>query len=92
MGSLPAAEYSARREIFRATFRTSIGGLAQLAERVLSMHEVLGSIPKFSTPNSQFSLRYSVGGYHGSLSRFQPGFESQYRNSDFVAERSKALC
>ena len=25
------------------------GGLAQLAERVLSMHEVLGSIPKFST-------------------------------------------
>jgi hypothetical protein len=24
------------------------GGLAQLAERVLSMHEVLGSIPKFS--------------------------------------------
>ena len=25
-----------------------IGGLAQLVERVLSMHEVLGSIPKFS--------------------------------------------
>jgi hypothetical protein len=25
-----------------------LGGLAQLAERVLSMHEVWGSIPQFS--------------------------------------------
>ena len=28
---------------------TKIGGLAQLVERVLSMHEVSGSIPEFST-------------------------------------------
>jgi hypothetical protein len=27
------------------------GGLAQLAERVLSMHEVAGSIPAFSNPS-----------------------------------------
>ena len=27
------------------------GGLAQLVERVLSMHEVAGSIPAFSTPS-----------------------------------------
>ena len=28
---------------------SKIGGLAQLVERVLSMHEVSGSIPEFST-------------------------------------------
>ena len=32
------------------------GGLAQLAERVLSMHEVAGSIPAFSTPTCFWKL------------------------------------
>lgn len=32
-----------------STVEGNNGGLAQLAERVLSMHEVLGSIPKFSS-------------------------------------------
>ena len=33
-----------------------------------------GSIPGWR-------IRYSVGGYHRSLSRSKPGFESPYRNS-----------
>lgn len=34
------------------------GGLAQLAERVLSMHEVSGSIPEFSTFDHSFLLLF----------------------------------
>ena len=29
-------------------------------------------------------IRYSVGGYHASLSRLRPGFESQYRKSTLL--------
>ena len=33
---------------YERIIRHQIGGLAQLVERVLSMHEVAGSIPAFS--------------------------------------------
>ena len=45
---LHAELHRGRISIRRWESHYDFGGLAQLAERVLSMHEVLGSIPKFS--------------------------------------------
>ena len=68
------------------------GGLAQLAERVLSMHEVVGSIPTSSSPkfeisSRRFGFRCARHGALVFLSRF--GFRSARRrlscNLAFVA-------